>query len=176
MKKKFLGTMLDRFNGIDFSIGRIVDSVLDIGCSNGLILYEFMRQGASHLYGIDSCEENIIFARNLFEYFPIISRFLCCDISQGLSLFEKDYNLVLYLGIHHHLRNQHGIHEAEKILERALDKCAEVFMIRSPFEILKSVRGIIESKGFYLKQHINSNNISPLEVYHKTTDNIYFLS
>lgn len=79
-------------------------SILDLGCAEGLIGMEFIKNGASLVQGFDINKERIKEGNRINE-FPNLE-LTACDIANWeiLSSYLSDsYDVVLMLGVYHHL-------------------------------------------------------------------------
>jgi SAM-dependent methyltransferase len=88
---------------LDFCSGK---SVLDIGCAEGLIALEFLKAGASEVFGTDLFEPYVIKAKANAAGHPR-AMFELSDVRQQAELWEKDptavepFDIVLALAVIH---------------------------------------------------------------------------
>ncbi|MGA9341936.1 MAG: class I SAM-dependent methyltransferase [Rhodanobacteraceae bacterium] len=109
-------------------------SIIDFGCAEGIVAREFLRHGASLLHG---------FERDPFRVG--VAAALCADFDQAVfreadlsdlpvfraeqaDLLRAKYDIVLYLGIHHHI----DADAREALLCFAIDRAQDWFAIRTP--------------------------------------------
>lgn len=111
-------------------------TVVDLGCSEGVISLEFLKAGASRALGIDAEEGHLEVARQLCQPFENV-RFKCFNLSKADEPLADGYDIVLCLGIAHKVRSP------EKFLRFAARSCKELLLLRSG---RGSVNGIIRSK------------------------------
>lgn len=83
-------------------------AVLDVGCNRGLVGFEFACNGARLVHGVDSYEDGIKTARELFaDLRDVRSQFEIADLSTGssslASLGVGQYDVVLMLAVLHKL-------------------------------------------------------------------------
>ena len=113
--KAFSGSFPDRLEGLEPLLSASArKSVLDIGCCEGLIAWEFARRGARRVHGFDRDLAGVLIARRLFRDMPIEAVFETFDLAQGARAFEEafsrsleeQYDIVLFLGVYHHLARQ----------------------------------------------------------------------
>lgn len=85
-------------------------SVLDIGCSRGMVAYEFANNGAVMVHGCDSYEEGIQTAKEVFaDLRAVESDFRVIDLSGGPSKLTDAYgttryDIIVMLATYHKLR------------------------------------------------------------------------
>ena len=128
----------DRIFGLEpvFEIARGA-TVLDIGCHDGRIAERLADAGASRIDGLDISETFIDLARDRFLEKGVIANFQIVDLSAGAASLkdarlQPTYDLVLYLGVHHHLKGQMSGEELLR-LERAIFALASDHLaVRTP--------------------------------------------
>jgi 2-polyprenyl-3-methyl-5-hydroxy-6-metoxy-1,4-benzoquinol methylase len=87
------------------------ERVLDIGCGTGT-LFELMGKKINYV-GYDISEDYINFAKKKFKN-ETNAKFYCTRVNE-IELFEKDFDVVIAIGILHHLDDE----EALRVLELA---------------------------------------------------------
>lgn len=127
-------------------------SVLDFGSAEGLVAREFLRRGARLAHGFELDPARVRFANAICA--PLgAAEFRVADLSDPPAFLEANadllrdrYDIVLYLGIHHHLAP--GARAA--ILDLALGRAARHFAIRTPAALAgeERVHERIEAAGF----------------------------
>lgn len=93
------------------------ESVLDIGCGTGS-LFELMGKDVNYV-GYDISEKYIDFAKNKYKDCPN-ARFYCTKVNE-MELYEKDFDVVIAIGILHHLDDN----EAARVVELAFKHLRE---------------------------------------------------
>lgn len=80
-------------------------TVLDIGCAEGLIGFEFAKAGAAHVHGIEVVQDHIQTAYRLREKLKLTKAvtFEVADLGE-LPAPTKQYDIVLALGVAHKLK------------------------------------------------------------------------
>ncbi|MDJ0533871.1 MAG: class I SAM-dependent methyltransferase [Xenococcaceae cyanobacterium MO_207.B15] len=135
-------------------------SLLDLGCAEGLISYEFFKKGITKVHGFDIQNKSIKFANKLFADTNIDFYFSQADISKWENLennhkiLELQYDIVLFLGIYHHILKISGEEIANQILSKSLIKTKKYFAIRTNTEFPKSLvldLGFISIKNDIIK-------------------------
>ncbi len=171
----YKGNLFERFYGLD-SIWSSCEgaSILDVGCCDGLIDYEFARRGAGLIHGIDLDPKRIQFAQTLFENVPLKSKFSQVDLAIGMQAFDKvfgdsaldKYDIVLFLGIHHHLRNQMTFKDLNELVVSLFNKTNKWIAIRTPR--MWEIDPIAEQLGFESKFHFPElGKVRELKIYRK---------
>ncbi len=156
-KKNFAGNIFDRMRGLDFILAKCSGcNVLDIGSNEGLISYEFARNGARLIHGFERDGQMVSFAERLFRDVPIESRFIAANLAISGDEFEKQYqavllqqyDVVLFLGVYHHLKKQMPIEHLHNLVEVLLDKTKRWFVVRT--KAIAEFESIILSRNFKL--------------------------
>jgi tRNA (mo5U34)-methyltransferase len=78
-------------------------TVLDIGCNAGFYSQEMKRRGAARVLGIDSDARCLVQARFAAEVADLTIEFKQMSVYE-VPLLEERFDLVLFLGVFHHLR------------------------------------------------------------------------
>lgn len=113
--------------------------VLDLGCAEGLISREFARAGAREVIGIELLQPHLDMAKKVCKGLKNV-RFICAhldDYIKGRESIEREYDIVLALGIIHKL------HKPEIPLRFAAKVCKDLLVFRAP---AKKYNGMIKSK------------------------------
>ena len=129
---------------------------MDIGSAEGLIDYEFARNGASIIHGFERDIKRVKFSKLLFQEVPVKSKFHVADLSVSYKKFDKqfkttllgNYDIVLYLGIYHHLIKQTSVKNVQDFIKYLLDKTNTFFVVRT--NMISSFENIIIEEGFQI--------------------------
>lgn len=149
------GNLFHRFVGMEPVLENCKGlSVLDFGACDGLISYEYARHGARVIHGFDYDAPRIQFAQTLFDNVPTESVFLQADLAiSGYRFREKyanvlfsRYDIVLFLGIFHHLVNQMPMSDLRNLVDELLDMTGRWFVVRT--NMLPEFEDWILEKGF----------------------------
>jgi 2-polyprenyl-3-methyl-5-hydroxy-6-metoxy-1,4-benzoquinol methylase len=163
----------DRLSGLH-DLLRCVDgaSVLDIGTNHGLISFEFARQGASLVHGCDIHRQGVDTARGIFAELRIASRFEVVDLTAGPAVLEtafdpdyrRRYDIVLFLGVYHLLRQQASNRVVEELVRHLVDRTQRFFVTRT--RMREELRTILASTGLH-NVHFSalSSVVSPVEIW-----------
>ena len=167
-KANFSGNIFERFYGLDevltYSLGK---SVLDVGASDGLVAYEFARYGASHLDLIEKDEDRVAFSKRLFRDVPTKTTHVSLDIL-NIKLLKKElldgYDIVLFLGVYHHLVQQTEKEKVCDLISLLIDKTKKYFVVRTPK--IDEVADII-GKRLKMSLRMSHNNIGDIAIWEK---------
>ena len=141
-RKNFAGDIFSRFEGLEplFEAARGA-SVLDVGSNEGLISYEFARHGARLVHGFERDRDRVQFSLRLFRDVAIDSHFEVANLAVTGHDFAKgargqvllpSYDIVLYLGMYHHLHKQAGKEVADDLVRFLVERAGSWFGTRSP--------------------------------------------
>lgn len=174
-KKPFAGNVFERFHGLDLILSKCAGcTVLDFGSSYGLISYEFARYGATTIHGFERDGQAVKFSGTLFQYVPIETAFVQANLAIPAEIFERKYaaqllphyDIVLFLGVYHHLVRQMAKDDLHELIVALLKRCKKWFVVRtdrdsSEFEELILAQGFVMS--YFLQAP--SEKLGPLYVY-----------
>lgn len=97
------------------------DLVLEIGCSQGIDMTEFVRSGVRAYIGLDLTLKGLMLAKRRLEYFGLYDRdvnLLCAD-AEGMPLADGQVDYVYSYGVIHHSENtQRIIDQIQRVLSR----------------------------------------------------------
>lgn len=143
----------DRLAGLAPLIERAnARTVIDFGSAEGLVAREFLRHGASLVHGFERDAARVRFANAICT--PLGNAvFREADLSDpegfrnaNADLLFPTYDVVLYLGLHHHLDPRTRM----TMLQRALDLAGQYFAMRTPAALAGEdrIHDVIETAGF----------------------------
>lgn len=129
-------------------------TVLDIGCADGLVGYEFIKAGCKYIHGIELDRKEYNFAKKLWSKAGASFKIVNADFAN--EPLECWYDIVLYLGVHHHFVVQYGLVQALKKVKDLAERSCGWFVFRTAHDVtlLNNViinsdfRLVIERKGF----------------------------
>ncbi|MBI5937544.1 MAG: class I SAM-dependent methyltransferase [Betaproteobacteria bacterium] len=97
------------------------DVVLEIGCSQGIDMTEFVRSGVKEYIGLDLTLKGLLLAKRRLEYYGLYDRnvnLLCAD-AEGMPLAGEQIDYVYSYGVIHHSENtQRIIDQIHRVLGR----------------------------------------------------------
>jgi predicted O-methyltransferase YrrM/2-polyprenyl-3-methyl-5-hydroxy-6-metoxy-1,4-benzoquinol methylase len=164
----------DRIDGLD-SLFRTVKgkTVLDLGIADGIISKICLDSGAKFIHGIDIEEDRVKKASTLCNH-PA-SLFITADLNNGLSpiienFVHTKYDVVLYLGVHHHLLPQNH----KNILHEIANCCSFQIYIRTSNRLfleedLQNELALLGFKLIFTKQGCSSNLLGSLWTFQRAT-------
>ena len=86
--------------------------VIDLGCAEGLITKELLDRGARYIYAFDCNKERIEKAIDICKEYKNVE-FIIGDfnnfeefINDNNDILKQHFDIVLYLGVHHHLEKK----------------------------------------------------------------------
>ncbi|MBZ0270340.1 glycosyltransferase [bacterium] len=131
-------------------------TVLDLGAAEGIISREFANRGASLVHGFELSPDRVLTADQLLRNSVVPEHAVRQADLSDWSTFEHDhrdllreqYDVVLFLGLYHHL--PHG--RREESLRQALARCRKHFALRTPPDVSRDedLVGVCERAGFRL--------------------------
>jgi len=154
-KKVYTGNIFERFIGLDILLKNCKNmKVLDFGSAEGLIAYEFSRSGVDLIHGFEIDKMRVKFSKRLFQEVPIESNFVSCNLAIDSKTFQNQhknillekYDIVLYLGVYHHLLYQTDIENVHDMLKYLLKSCNTFFAVRT--NRINEFEDIILKEGF----------------------------
>lgn len=139
-RRSIAGTYEDRLSGLrDLLHNARGMTVLDIGMNHGLIGFEFARFGAALVHGCDVHVRGVAAAREIFGELAVPSRFEIVDLAAGSAALEsafghdylRRYDIVLFLGIYHKLKEQTSDLVIADLIHHLTDRTARYFVVRT---------------------------------------------
>jgi len=171
----YSGSIFDRVEGMDYLLNNCKGaSILDIGSCDGLVAYEFAKRGAYLIHGFDRNISDVAFAIRLFRGVPIKSTFIHTNVALGPerfiekyeSVLRDSYDIVLFLGIYHHLKRQMKPDRLSDLLGFLLRRTQSLFAIRT--DLVVECEEQICSSGFKLVYETEgSSKVGKLCVYQR---------
>lgn len=173
LPRRTTGFHNDRMDGLLDLLPRAKGaSILDLGCYRGMVSLEFAMNGASLVHGCDKFEAGVECARQIFADLPVESRFEHADLSGGMPALNaafgnsllKKYDIVLFLGMHHHLRREMQERELSDFVQQIARLAGRYFVHRTkgPSKLESAVEAIGMTKVHYSAL---SSSASPVAVY-----------
>jgi hypothetical protein len=146
-----------RVGGLESLLERCRDAaVLDLGAAEGIVGYTFGRRGARPLHGFELEPGRVRFAEQLFRRAGLEgATFRTADLAdwprfvdEHADLLLDAYDIVLFLGLYHHLPAA----RREESLRGALGRAREWFAIRTPQQLKEqdNLPALIGGEGFAL--------------------------
>jgi 2-polyprenyl-3-methyl-5-hydroxy-6-metoxy-1,4-benzoquinol methylase len=150
LKSSFLaakrrGDILKRIAGLEPLLESAKGStLLDLGCFDGLIAYEFFRSGARVAHGLDNDALHLATASRIFAQVAIPSRFVHADLRKpdAVSRALADhglpkYDIVLFLGVFQHIFRPMTVQRRQELVAAIVDRVGSFLAVRMPEEVWK---------------------------------------
>ena len=80
-------------------------SVLDIGTTNGAMIFECERRGASRLVAVDILDKNHFGFASLVELLDSSAEFVQASVYELADVLDETFDLVIFWGVLYHLRH-----------------------------------------------------------------------
>lgn len=150
-------------------------SILDIGCYDGLIAYEFFRNGASLIHGLDNDAYHLDTAARIFSQVDIPSRFAYADLRKKNAIqnnlaesFRGAYDLVLFLGVFQHIYKQMNEEDRQALVNTIVNSARDVLAIRIPEQTWEIFEKYFSGKSFELVQRTpHKCTVGELRIYRR---------
>jgi 2-polyprenyl-3-methyl-5-hydroxy-6-metoxy-1,4-benzoquinol methylase len=162
--KSFQGVWEDRIAtlfqlDIDFSGA----SILDVGCNMGVVGLEICRHKPLKYHGIEKMVVHSFVAECVFRGVDIENRIDRIDIGskkQRDHTLDDQYDIVLYLAVHHHLKRQVGEEAAKDVMVDLFNRCKSRFVYHGTFP--QEAIDIGQSLGWKLVKSIPQGKLNPV--------------
>ena len=170
------GTIFDRLYGINHFV-KYTNSenktVLDIGCSAGLVAYEFARAGAKLIHGIDLLIDEVTLANDIMYHTGIEYDFHAIDLRQGPAeierMFEKnEYDVVLFLGMYHHLVKQLSFDQLFELINWIMLRTKKYLLVRTGD--FKEIENVIKPTFRMTNRYLPFKKIGEMRVYERCSE------
>jgi 2-polyprenyl-3-methyl-5-hydroxy-6-metoxy-1,4-benzoquinol methylase len=142
-----------RIRGLESVIARCEGkTVLDLGSAEGMIARCFLERGAALVHGFDRDAARVTTATALCKHLPN-GRFWPGDVSVWSAFMEghaahlrERYDVVLYLGLHHHLPKRHR----RDTLAGAAGLASALLVVRTPERVFDEdeIGSVLAEHGF----------------------------
>jgi hypothetical protein len=126
---------------------------LDLGAAEGVVALELARRGSGPVHGLEKDAGRVDLARRLFREsgFPGFT-FEVADLGRPEELRSRGlparHDVVLFLGLYHHLPEQ----TRRAVLLDSLDRCGRYYAVRTPETLAEKdhIRETVVTRGFRL--------------------------
>jgi 2-polyprenyl-3-methyl-5-hydroxy-6-metoxy-1,4-benzoquinol methylase len=148
-------------------------TVLDLGCFDGLIAYEFFRSGAKLVHGLDNDGFHLDTANRIFSQINITFRFVHADlrkpdaVSEALEDYcQRKYDIVLFLGVFQHICNSMSVQQRKDLVAEIVDRVGSVLAIRMPQAVWIDFESVFPDEKFEIVRAVPQiGNIGELRIY-----------
>ncbi len=152
----------ERFEGLEIVFENCKErTVLDLGAAEGIVSLECLKRGASRTHAFELDRSRVEIGRRLCADFPN-SQFRQANLSDWKEFSDRHsdllldtYDIVLYLGIQHHLPKPARL----TVLTEAASLAGMFFAIRTTDEVYNKDRIdlVLKNQGF-VQAYMNSEN------------------
>jgi 2-polyprenyl-3-methyl-5-hydroxy-6-metoxy-1,4-benzoquinol methylase len=163
LKSSFLaakrrGDILKRIEGLESLFQMAKDAtVLDLGCFDGLIAYEFFRSGARLVHGLDNDGFHLDTANRIFSQVNISFRFAHADLRKPEAVGEalgdcglRKYDIVLFLGVFQHIYRSMNVQRRKDLVDAIVDRVGSVLAMRMPQAVWSDFECLFPGEKFEL--------------------------
>jgi len=154
-------------------------TLLDLGAAEGVISFYFARNGVKLVHGFEFVAERVQAANQILSHVEGVDfAFRQADLSEwkvleqqyGDLLLEK-YDIILFLGLYHHLPDA----ARDRFLREALKRCRLWFAVRLPAALAreKALAHAVADAGFELvseREADEEENIGWLGIFRRVAD------
>ncbi len=117
-------------------------TLLDLGCFDGLIAYEFFRSGAKLVHGIDNDARHLETAGRIFSQADIPSRFAHADLRKAQAVARAlgagglpRYDIVLFLGVFQHIFRSMSDRGRKELVAEVAGRTGSLLAVRIPDDV-----------------------------------------
>jgi hypothetical protein len=150
-------------------------TVLDLGCFDGLIAYEFYRSGAKLIHGIDNDGLHLETAGRIFSQADIPSKFVHADLRRpdaiGRALGDHGlprYDIVLFLGVFQHIYRSMSAERRQALVAGVVDRAGSLLAVRIPEEVWGDFERLLPAQGLDLVRAVPQvGNVGELRIYRR---------
>jgi hypothetical protein len=179
LKSSFLaakrrGDILKRIGGLETLLESAKGStLLDLGCFDGLIAYEFFRSGAKLAHGLDNDALHLETASRIFAQVAIPSRFVHADLRKPDAISRAltnhglaKYDIVLFLGVFQHIFKSMTVERREELVTAIVGRVGSCLAVRMPAEVWKEFECLLPANKLELVRGMPQiGNIGELRIY-----------
>lgn len=152
------GDIRKRIAGLEVLLRAAKDaSVLDLGCFDGLIAYEFARSGAKLVHGLDNDGYHLDTARRIFSQVEVPSMFVHADLRQADAVRRalgdqgrRKYDIVLFLGVYQHIYRSMSPQRRKDLVAGIVDRADPYLAIRVPQDAWTELEPLLPTRNFEL--------------------------
>lgn len=167
------GTEADRVAGLAPLLARAKGArVLDLGCYMGWVSLAFAEHGAAAIDAVDLYAPGVENARQSLASHRIEARVHQCDLRGGEAALGKvlpgdhSYDIVLYLGLHHHLRRALDKEELGSFVSAMLMRTRGFFAVRTTEKYFAELEDLLARHGSQLWYEVSkTETMGRLQVY-----------
>ena len=146
--------LAERFKDLEYVFAHCRDAtVIDFGCAEGVMARRCLDQGARLVHGLEIDESRVHTAAGLCVPYPDAYFFIHADLDEWNEIREPAsrvllprYDIVLYLGIQHHLARPQRL----ATLADAVAMAGRIFAIRTTADVYRQdgIDALLAASGF----------------------------
>jgi len=179
LKSSFLaakrrGDIRMRIAGLEILFQAAKDStVLDLGCFDGLIAYEFARSGAKIVHGLDNDAFHLDTAKRIFSQVDLPSMFVHADLRKPDAVrralgdhAHSKYDIVLFLGVYQHIYRSMSMQRRKVLIDGIVDRAGSFLAIRMPQDVWTETGHLLPARNLELVSSLPQiGNVGELRIY-----------
>lgn len=153
-------------------------TILDIGCHIGAVAEAFARRGAGLIHGVDIYRPGLRAASERLRPYKTEALFKSCDLAGGIPALKEaiptlrsSYDIVLYLGMHHHLVHQMPSEQLNQFTSGLMDVAGTFCAVRTSAKQLAELHDRFTERQFELwaKHEDYPRPVGPIRIYRRRT-------
>ena len=150
------GDIRKRLAGLETLLESARDAnVLDLGCFDGLITYEFFRSGAKLVHGLDNDALHLETAGRIFGQAGIPSRFVHADLRKPGAIGRalrghglQTYDIVLFLGVFQHIYSSMDARRRNDLVADIVARTGSLLAVRMPQDVWGEFERLLPAREF----------------------------
>lgn len=153
-------------------------TILDIGCHIGAVAEAFARRGAGPIHGVDIYRPGLRTASERLRPYKTEALFRSCDLTGGIPALKQaipalrsSYDIVLYLGMHHHLVHQMPSEQLNQFTSGLMDVAGTFCAVRTSAKQLAELHDRFSERQFELwsRHEDYPRPVGPIRIYRRRT-------
>lgn len=168
------GDVQKRMGGLEMLLQSAKDAtVLDLGCFDGLIAYEFVRSGARLVDGLDNDGHHLDTANRIFSQVGIPSRFVHADLRKPDAVRralgdqgQRRYDIVLFLGVFQHIHRSMSLQQRSNLVAAIVERVGSFLAVRMPQDVWIDFECLLPASNLELVRTVSQlGNVGELRIY-----------
>jgi SAM-dependent methyltransferase len=150
-------------------------TLLDLGCFDGLIAYEFFRSGAKLVHGIDNDARHLETACRIFSQAGIPSRFAHADLRKTQAVAQAlgaeglaRYDIVLFLGVFQHIFRSMSDRRRRELVAEVVGRTGSLLAVRIPDDVWSEFDRLLPPGELALVRSVpQAGHVGELRIYRR---------
>lgn len=150
-------------------------TVLDLGCFDGLIAYEFFRSGAQLIHGLDNDAYHLDTAGRIFSQVDVPYKFAHADLRRPEAVDKAladagldKYDIVLFLGVFQHIYKSMSVLQRKTVVDGVVERARSLLAVRMPASVWIEFEKLFPEKQFEMIHRVaQQGNVGELRVYRR---------